>query len=100
MLGYVGACTDITARTRAEADREAALTRLAALLRVSRRLASEADTDALLTALVHEAVEHLRADAGTVHRWQEQQGKLVVVCNTLLPGPVEVAAQIMVTFAQ
>jgi PAS domain S-box-containing protein len=83
-LGYVGACTDITALKSAEAEREEALTRLASLLRVSRRLASEADSKALLTALVHEAVAHLHADAGTVHRWQEDKGGLVAVYNSLL----------------
>ncbi|HLH21552.1 MAG TPA: GAF domain-containing protein [Chloroflexota bacterium] len=83
-LGYVGACTDITARKAAEAEREDALTRLASLLRVSRRLASEADARALLTALVEEAEDHLGADAGSVRRWREEQGRLVVVHNTLL----------------
>jgi PAS domain S-box-containing protein len=91
-LGYVGACTDITERKSAEAEREEALTRLAALLRVSRRLASEADSRALLTTLVQEAQAHVRADAGTVHRWQDDQGALVAVHNTLLrdrpPVPV------------
>jgi PAS domain S-box-containing protein len=83
-VGYVGAATDITARKSAEAEREEALTRLASLLRVSRRLASEADSRALLTALVHEAEAHLHADAGTVHRWQEEKGGLVAVYNSLL----------------
>ncbi|HZS00972.1 MAG TPA: GAF domain-containing protein [Chloroflexota bacterium] len=85
-LGYVGACTDITDRKSAEAEREEALTRLASLLRVSRRLASEADARALLTALVHEAEVLLRADAGAVHRWQEDRGGLVTVFNSLLPS--------------
>lgn len=56
------------------------------LLRVSRRLASEADARALLTALVDEAVAYLHADAGTVHRWDDQHGGLVAVYNTLLSG--------------
>ena len=83
-LGYVGASTDITERKSAEAEREEALTRRASLLRVSRRLASESDSKALLTALVHEATAHLHADAGTVHRWHEDQGGLVMVYNSLL----------------
>jgi PAS domain S-box-containing protein len=83
-LGYVGASTDITDRKSAEAEREEALTRLASLLRVSRRLASESDSKALLTALVHEAEAHLHADAGTVHRWEEDKGGLVAVYNSLL----------------
>ena len=83
-VGYVGACTDITDRKVVEAEREEALTRLASLLRVSRRLASESDSRALLIAIVHEAEAHLHAEAGTVHRWQEETGSLVAVYNTLL----------------
>ena len=56
------------------------------LLDISRRLASEADGSAVLTTLLEEAVAFLQADAGTVHRWDEQRNGLVVVCNTLLRG--------------
>src|SRR3954471_23876983 len=56
------------------------------LLDISRRLASEADGSAVLTRLLNEAVAFLQADAGTVHRWDEQRNRLVVVCNTLLRG--------------
>jgi GAF domain-containing protein len=68
-----------TALTKSEA-------RSHSLLRVSRRLASETDPQALLTALVDEAVAYLQADAGTVHRWDERRNGLVAVCNTLLQG--------------
>jgi GAF domain-containing protein len=75
---------------RSPAELQLALTdseaRFHFLLGISRRLASEADARALLTALLDEAVAFLQADAGTVHRWDEQRNGLVVVCNTLLRG--------------
>ena len=64
------------------------------LLRIDRRLASEADARALLTALLDEALAFLQADAGSVHRWDEQRNGLVVVCNTLLRGQEPVVVPI------
>src|SRR5215208_7104236 len=76
--------------SRSPAELQIALTdseaRFHFLLDISRRLASEADGSAVLTRLLNEALAFLQADAGTVHRWDEQRNGLVAVCNTLLRG--------------
>jgi CheY-like chemotaxis protein/putative methionine-R-sulfoxide reductase with GAF domain len=68
-----------------DAERALALSRRAALLRVARRFAAEADPDTLLQDLIVEAVALVQGEVGTVYRWDEGQQRLVLVA-TSSPG--------------
>ncbi|HEX2171001.1 MAG TPA: GAF domain-containing protein, partial [Dehalococcoidia bacterium] len=70
------------ARAEAEAAREQARARREALLRIA-RLAGQVDAEQLLTDVLAEMVAVVGADAGGVYIWDEGQGGLVTVRNTL-----------------
>ena len=85
-VGRVGGAFDRMASTlerttlelREQHDRLAqALERREILLRSSRRVASESDRDALLNALLSEAVSVVGADDGGITRWDAQEGRLI-----------------------
>ena len=67
-----------------DAERAVSLARHAAVLRVARRFAAEADADALLRDLIVEAVALVDGEIGAVYRWDESVGRLVPV--TTSPG--------------
>ncbi|HEX2173980.1 MAG TPA: PAS domain S-box protein [Dehalococcoidia bacterium] len=71
----LGIIRDISDRRQAEARRDAQL-RIA-------RLASQVDAEQLMTALLDEMVGVVGGDAGGVYLWDEQQGGLVTVRNSL-----------------
>jgi GAF domain-containing protein len=67
-----------------DAERALSLARHAAVLRVARRFAAEADPDALLRDLIVEAVALVDGEIGAVYRWDETAERLVPV--TTSPG--------------
>jgi len=79
-------------RALAQRDAERALTlaRRAALLRVARRFAAEADPDSLLRDLIVEAVALVSGEVGVVYRWDERDGLLLPAAISSaeeMPGP-------------
>lgn len=65
-----------------DAERALALARRAAVLRVARRFAAEADPDTLLRDLIVEAVALVQGDVGTVYRWDEGEQRLLPVATS------------------
>lgn len=65
------------------AEREQALARREALLRVARCFATEQDGAAVLASLLDTAVAAVGADGAAVYRWDEAHGRLAAVYNTL-----------------
>ena len=73
-----------------DAERALALARRAALLRVARRFAAEADPDSLLRDLIVEAVALVGGEVGVVYRWDERDGLLLPAAISSaegMPGP-------------
>lgn len=71
-----------TAEREAREAAQRELARREALLRVARQLAAEPDATRLLTSLLHEAMAALGGDVGTVRRWDEERGGLLLVAST------------------
>lgn len=78
--GFLGTLRDVTEQVRQNRRREA-------LLRAARRLASESDSNQMLSHLLREAVELVGGESGVAARWDPDQMVLRVVGSIDVPGP-------------